>query len=242
VELPRSRDRKPDQHRGERCDEEGNDDADQAQRAVPIVTTTKPERHPSDDGDRCTEHRSDGADENVAILDVGQLMGEDSLQFTVFEHVENPGGHRHRSFLGAASGGERIRLRRIDDMNRGNGHVDLGRQLADNGVDLGLFDLGNRPRSTDGQSHLGREEIGEEVEAEGEDQRQRKAAAKCVHDEEQQRRHEGQKSDRLQVVHEGKGKKNLELSRRLADGEHPEVAKSTGMKKGFSLRFQGSKT
>jgi len=200
VELPRSRDCKPDQHRGERRHDEGNDDSDQAQRVVAIAAATE-QRHPADNCYRRAKHRSDGADENVPVLDVGQFVGENPLQLTVVEHLENPGGHRHGRFLGAASCGESIRLRRVDDINRRRGHVDLSGQPANYGVELGLLGLGDGPGTADAERHLVREEVGEEVEAEGDDQRQSEAAAKGVNDEEQQRRHKGEKSDRLQVVH-----------------------------------------
>ena len=199
VELPCPRDRKSDQHCGERGHDERDDDTDQTQRVVAISTTKQ--RHPTDDRYRCAEHCGDGTDEDVPVLDMGQLVGEYSFQLTVVKHIENPGGNRHSRFLGAAPGGERIWLWRVDEMNRGDRHVDLGRQPADNAVELGLLGLGDGPGSAEAERHLVGEEVGEEVETESDYQRHHKAAAEREHDEEQQRGHEGKKSDRLQVVH-----------------------------------------
>jgi len=73
VELPRSRDRKSDQHRGEGRHEEGNDDSNHTQRVVAITTATE-QRHPADYRYCCAKHRPDGAGENVPVLDVGQFV------------------------------------------------------------------------------------------------------------------------------------------------------------------------
>ena len=62
----------------------------------------------ADEHDRRGDGRRDGADEDVAVLDVRQLVRDHPFELRVAEHLENPFGRRDRGML-RGSGRSRTR-------------------------------------------------------------------------------------------------------------------------------------
>ena len=98
---------------------------------------------------------------------MGQLMGENALELVEVEDLEDPCGHRHRCLLRRAAGGEGIGLWRLDHVDRRHRHPLLLGEPTNDGIDLGQLLLGDRSGPAGGKRHLVGEEVGEEVEADG---------------------------------------------------------------------------
>ena len=93
------------------------------------------------------------ADEDVAVADVADLVGEHAPQLVPVEDAEDALGHGHGGVVGAAAGGEGVGLLVGGDVQLGHRHARLLRELAHDGVVLGHLLLGDRlgPGGLDGQ-------------------------------------------------------------------------------------------
>src|SRR5680860_876492 len=106
--LALARDRELDDARGDRRQQDHRQRGDQAERRVVVVA--EPEHHVGEVGDRGADRRGDRLDQDVAVLDVRQLVREDAAQLVIGEQVEDPARHRHRGVLRVAAGGEGVGL------------------------------------------------------------------------------------------------------------------------------------
>ena len=56
------------------------------------------------------DRRGDRLDQDVAVADVGELVGEHAAQLVLGEQLGDPAGHRDRRVLRVAAGREGVRL------------------------------------------------------------------------------------------------------------------------------------
>ena len=68
-----------------------------------------------------TKTAADDEELDVAVADVGQLMGEHGLELGVVERVHQPAGDGDRVLALADAAGEGVPLRRLDDAERRHG-------------------------------------------------------------------------------------------------------------------------
>ena len=137
-ELARARNRHLDEHRGQRRQD---DRREQRDRVVPAIAALAAPAVPAEDGgvlrharehhDRRGERRGDGADEDVAMLHVRQLVRNDAFELGVGQHLQNAFGRRDRGVLGIAAGRERVRRRIRDDVDLRHRQHRLPRQALD---------------------------------------------------------------------------------------------------------------
>jgi len=90
-----------------------------------------------DEADRATDGRRDRADERVAVLDVGQLVGEDARELAVVHEIEQTGRDRDGGVLGIAAGRERVRLGPVDDVQAGHRQAGPLRERGDDLAEAG---------------------------------------------------------------------------------------------------------
>ena len=102
----------------------------------------------ADPGDQAGQHpeeRRDGHDRDVAVRDVGELVGEDPFQLLGVQAAQEARGRaEHRPVL-AAPGGEGVGDVDVGDRHRGLGHVRQRAQPVDDGVQLGRLFPGHDP-------------------------------------------------------------------------------------------------
>ena len=64
-----------------------------------------------------TSVTDDGAQQDVAVVDVRQLVGDHAFELDPVHLLEQARGHRDRRVLGVAPGGEGVRRRVVDDVD-----------------------------------------------------------------------------------------------------------------------------
>ena len=89
LALPRDGDL--DDHRRDRRQDDRGERPDQAERAVVVVAAEEQREleEVGDGRDRAGDHRGDARDEDVAVLDVGDLVREDALQLAAGQGVQD---------------------------------------------------------------------------------------------------------------------------------------------------------
>lgn len=120
---------------------------------------------------------ADGGDEDVAVVDVGQLMADHAAQLGLVEQFGQSVRDADRSSAGASAGRERVRLHRRRDVQARHRLAGLRGELADDAVEGGLFDLADRSGSHGRQGDAVGEEVGDTVAHQGENERELRAGA-----------------------------------------------------------------
>ena len=138
---------------------------DQAERRVVVVA--EPEQHVGEVGDRGADRRGDRLDQDVAVADVRELVGEDAAQLVLGEQFGDPAGDRDRGVLGVAAGGEGVGLVLGDHVEARHRQPGAGRQFADDLVEARRFRLLDRLRPAHLQRQFVAEEVGAEVDQQG---------------------------------------------------------------------------
>ena len=114
---------------------------------VVVTTAAAEERAPHGDaGHERDPHGHcgrDRADEDVAVADVTDLVGQHAAQLLPVAGLEDALGDRDRGVVGVAAGGEGVGLHVGRDVELGHRHAGLGGQLADDAVVLGHLLLGD---------------------------------------------------------------------------------------------------
>ena len=83
------------------------------------------------------DRRGDRADEDVAVADVRQLVGEHALELVAVEHLEDALGDAHHGVVGVATGGEGVGLLLGRDVEPGHRDVGPLGEVLDDRVELG---------------------------------------------------------------------------------------------------------
>jgi len=101
-----------DDHRRDRGEDETHQGNDPAKRILPAAapSPTEPERHAGGNRQGGSEHRGDGADENVPVADVRQLVPDDTFEFGTVEDLHDPGGDGHGGVARVTPGRECVGL------------------------------------------------------------------------------------------------------------------------------------
>lgn len=111
----------------------------------------------------------DGGDEDVAVVDMAQLMADDAAQLAFVEQLEDAVGAADRGVAGVAAGGEGVgRLGRGEVQAR---HGPAGRrgELADHAVELWRLELADRAGAHGAQGELVAVPVRVGVGAQGDD-------------------------------------------------------------------------
>ncbi len=144
-----------------------------------VVVATEPEQHVREVGDRGADRRGDRLDQDVAVADVGQLVGEDAAQLVLGEEFGDPAGHGDGGVLGVAAGRESVRLVLGDHVEAGHRQTGTGRQFTDDLEEARVVGLLDRLGAAHLQRQFVAEEVGAEVDQQGdaEEERRRRRAA-----------------------------------------------------------------
>ena len=137
-ELARPRDRRLDQHRGERRQDDHRDQRDRIVAAIAIVVAPavaaehrRVLRHLRGHHDRGRHRRGDRADEDVAVLHVRQLVRDDAFELAVAQHLQDAFGGGHRGVRRVPPRRERVRRRIRNDVDLRHRQLRLPRQPLD---------------------------------------------------------------------------------------------------------------
>ena len=152
--------------------------------------------------DRAGKSRGDRADQNVAVADVAEFVGQHAFQFFVSQQIENALGHGNRSMLRIASGGKGIGRVGWNHVHLRHGQADLLSQALDGVVGARQLLARDRLRAIHGQRDLVGEEIRNEIHDRGEGQRQQHSvlSTEGAAHEHQQQRQRGQQKRGLECV------------------------------------------
>ncbi len=147
IELPGPRHGHAEDARRDRRQEAGpeQDEGVGAVVAVAPAQHVRPERHVGEERDRRRDRGRDGADEDVTVLHVHQLVGQHTLELLARHLTEQAGGDGHDGVARVATSGERVGLLVGRDGDHGHGQVGPLGQRAHEGVELGRFSLGDDP-------------------------------------------------------------------------------------------------
>ena len=83
------------------------------------------------------EEAGDGHDGDVAVGDVGELVGQDRLELGLVQTAQDARRHTDDGVLLVATGGEGVRHVDVRDRHLGLGHVGERAETVDHGVELG---------------------------------------------------------------------------------------------------------
>ncbi len=120
FELAGPADRHPDDQGDDGGDDDRRQTDDGGERVVPAAASAShpaPERHPGEERQGDADGGCNRADEDVAVLDVGQLMGENTLELLVVEGFDDARGHRHRGVFRVSPRSKGIRLFGVDEVD-----------------------------------------------------------------------------------------------------------------------------
>ena len=102
--------------------------------AAAAAEDRRPLRHMRQIADRAGERRSDAADKNVAVFDVGQLVGQNAGELAFIEDASNPLRHGYRRMLRVTPGGESVRRLLRDHVHPGHRQTSPARQFSNYAV------------------------------------------------------------------------------------------------------------
>ena len=176
--------------------------------AVAVAAAAREHRPPHGDmGDERHRHadgRGHRADQDVAVADVGQLMGQHPADLVPAHRLGEPRGDAHRGVLGVAAGGEGVGLRIGRHVQLRHRHVRPGAQLGHDPVVLGHLGRAHRLGPGRGDGQLGAEPVGAPRQHQGEDQADHQAArTEIPADHNAQAAEQGQQRERLGRVEHG---------------------------------------
>ena len=140
--LARARDRHLDECRRNRRDDRRCDEPDDTAVVVVIAgTPTAEDRRPLGDargiGDDGRHRRRDGRDEDIAVLDVRELMSEHARDFIVVERSHQSRRDSNRRVRRVASRRERVRRILVDDVDARHRKPRPPREFLHEPVELG---------------------------------------------------------------------------------------------------------
>ena len=165
---------------------------------------------PAEEEAELGEHRDgagdgggDGHRQGVAVLDVGELVGDHALELVAVEGAEDAGRRGDGGVLGVAPGGEGVGLVAADQKDPRRRDAGVGGEAADHLVELGGVGAGDGLGAVHAERDLVGVPVGEGVGADGEEQRDHHAAgaADQVADAHEQRRQPCEQHHRLDEVH-----------------------------------------
>ena len=146
------------------------------------------------------DRRGDRLDQDVAVADVRELVGEDAAQLVLGEQFGDPAGDGDRRVLRVAAGREGVGLVLGDHVEARHRQAGARRQFADDLVEPRRLRLLDRLRAAHFQRQFVAEEVGAEVDQQGdaEEERGRAGAADQRADHDQQAGERRQQDRRAQ--------------------------------------------
>ena len=116
--FARAADRHLHQHGGKRREDHHRERPDDAHAAIVVVAiAAKEHAELRNHGDRTGDGRGNRHDQRVVIFDMRQLVRDHAGDFLAAEMLQQTGGHGDGGILRIASGGERVRLRVVHQVN-----------------------------------------------------------------------------------------------------------------------------
>ena len=118
--------------------------ADRGDRVGAVPAAAEEQAELGDERDRRGHGAGDGRREDVAVVDVHQLVAEDAAQLALVEQLQDALGAADRGVLRVATGGERVGRVGGGDVEPRHRLLRLVRELADDPVHRRLLLLGHR--------------------------------------------------------------------------------------------------
>ena len=112
-----------DEHRRDRGEQREGELTNRVAITVVAAEQRPPHHHAGREGDPHADGGSHRPDEDVAIADVGEFVGEDAAYLLPIHRLEQPFGHGDGSVVGVAAGGEGVRLLAGRDVQPRHRHV-----------------------------------------------------------------------------------------------------------------------
>ena len=200
-ELARPRDRGLDQHRGERREDDRREQGDGVRAAVVAVARAAEEhRKPRDHHDRRGDRRGNRADQDVAMLDVRELVGDDAFQLLLVEDPHDAFGRGDRRVVRVAAGRKgvgRVLRNDVDPRHRQAAALrEVGGDPVERMAGADLF------RAVHREDDLVREPVRPEVHDGGQNEAEHQAlrAAERLADQQEQPAERAEQKGRLQSV------------------------------------------
>ena len=167
--LARAADRELDQAGRERAEEEHQQPGERVARASrpPPKNSAKLASAVMRGGDRAGDRR----DQDVAVVDVAELVPEDGAQLALVEDLQDALGGADRGVARRRGPSRRRSARRSATRTAAASARGRSREFADDAVHRRLLHLGDRPGAHRPQGELVGIEVGEGVQRHGEDQR-----------------------------------------------------------------------
>ena len=147
-----------------------------------------PLRHVGDHHDDPGQGRGNRADQDVAVLDVGEFVGQHTGQFALGHDAQNTLGDRDRGVLRVAARGERVRALVGNDVQLGHRQPGARGQGVHDAVELGRFGLADFAGAVHAEDDLVRKPITAEIHDDGEHEgdHQPPGAAEIIPDQQDQ--------------------------------------------------------
>jgi hypothetical protein len=151
--------------------------------------------------DRRRQRGRDARDQDVAVHDVADLVGEHAAQLARREQVEHAGRDRHHAMPRVAPGREGVRVRVVDQVHAGRLNTRARRQLLDDPMQPGRFVPLERARPVHREHDAVREEVGAEVHQRGQGREQVEVPlAERAANRDEPGRERPQQQDRLHLI------------------------------------------
>lgn len=113
-----------------------------------VVSTARehrsPHRHARDEGDSHGDRGGDGADEDVSVLDVGELVGEHGAKLLFVEQLQDPLRNRDCGVLLIAPGRKGVWLKVRRDVQPRHRQLGGRSELTNDAIELRRLLLGHR--------------------------------------------------------------------------------------------------
>ncbi len=163
-EFSRTGDGEADEHGGEGSEDDHEEHADEAKGSgVAVVSAAaEPEHHASDGSDAAGHDDGDGGDEDVAVFDVGEFVGDDAFEFGGGHHGHEAFGDADDAVGGVAAGGEGVGGLLVGEVEAGHGEVGALGEALDDFVEFGGLFLGDGLGMCGGEGEFVAEEVGGE--------------------------------------------------------------------------------
>ena len=140
----------------ERGEAERERDRPGAAAAPPAAAEERdPEQEVGEERDHADEHGDERHQADVAVADVRELVGDHAFELALVHQVQQAGGDADVRLVGAAAGGERVRRRVVDDVDR--------RRLREAGGDRDGLDHVVEPRVLRPVGRLGAGRAGDDA-------------------------------------------------------------------------------
>ncbi len=222
--LPLPRDGELEHHRSQRGEDDRRQRPDDAERALVVVATEQPGelQEVRDRGDGRADHRCDRGDEDVAVLDVRELVREHGAHLVPRKRLDEALGNGHRCVTWAAACGERIWLLGRDQIEPRQRQPRALAERTDVLVHCRQLIVGQRPGTAQLQRELVRPPVHGEVHPDRQDEEEEEPAGPA--DQGADGDEEGAEPREQDPGTDTRGHEGVESPFRVTMSCHPEVS------------------